>query len=161
ASGFGGFNCNLQLVGQSQGEGGDWSAATFKDGVHTCAYHATAYPTDPAGVSRNRVNPGVPVIDITDPTKPVRTTSLSTQAMLDPWESLRVNPRRKILGADDGANGAGGPEVDFYDLSGDCRFPQLISAVQVGTGADGGITPDMTPSGHEGAFSPDGLTYYV
>src|SRR5689334_15863076 len=31
ANGFKGFNCNLQLVGQYKGEGGDWSSATFKD----------------------------------------------------------------------------------------------------------------------------------
>ena len=29
ASGFKGNNCNLQLVGQYQGEGGNWSTATF------------------------------------------------------------------------------------------------------------------------------------
>ena len=41
--------------------------------------------------------------------------------MTDPWESLRVNDRRQILIADNGQNGGGGPEVDIYDLSGDCR----------------------------------------
>jgi len=111
ASGFNGFNCNLQLTGQLQGEGGDWSSASFKDGAgHTCAYYATAYPFDQNGNSRDRVNPGVPVIDITNPTKPVRTMSLTTKAMLDPWESLRVNPRRQVLGTDDGQNGNGSAE---------------------------------------------------
>ena len=97
ASGFKGFNCNLTLVGQSQNEGGNWSTASFTDGAgHTCAYHATAVP------NANRKNPGVPVIDITDRTKPLRVTSLTTPSMTDPWESLRVSTRRQILIADNG-----------------------------------------------------------
>src|SRR5690242_20139688 len=78
-SGFKGFNCNLSLVGQYQGEGGNWSAATFTDRAgRQCAYHSTGTPTP------SRTTPGVPVVDITDPTKPVRITSLTTKAMLDP-----------------------------------------------------------------------------
>ena len=156
ASGFKGFNCNLTLVGQSQNEGGNWSSATFTDGAgRTCAYHASAVP------NANRKNPGVPVIDITDRTKPLRVTSLTTPAMTDPWESLRVSTRRQILIADNGQNGGGGPEVDIYDLSGDCRSPQLMSTMAVGTGADGGMVLAKAPIGHEGNISPDGLTYYI
>jgi hypothetical protein len=156
ASGFKGFNCNLALVGQFQGEGGNWSTASFTDGAgHKCAYHASAVP------NANRVNPGVPVIDITDPTKALRTTSLTTPSMLDPWESLRINERRQFLVADNGQNGAGGPQVDLYDVSGDCRTPQLLSTVAVGTGTDGGVAAPQTPIGHEGDISPDGLTYYI
>ena len=32
-----------------------------------------------------RVNPGVPVIDITHPAQPVRVTSLTSTSMIDPW----------------------------------------------------------------------------
>ena len=156
ASGFKGFNCNLSLVGQSQNEGGNWSSATFTDGAgRSCAYHASA-----TGVA-TRVNPGVPVIDITDRANPMRVTSLTTPAMLDPWESLRVSERRQILIADNGQNGGGGPEVDIYDLSGDCRTPQLMATMTVGTGSDGGVTLAKVPVGHEGNISPDGLTYYI
>jgi hypothetical protein len=174
ASGFTGFNCNLTAVGQSQGEGANWSQGEFTDGAgRTCAYHSSAAPIDSAGNPRPRMNPGVPVIDISDPTKAVRTTSLTTPAMLDPWESLRVNPRRQLLVADNGQNGggyakSGGPQIDIYDLSGDCRFPQLLASVPVGTGADGGIlavmgapSPTGGPTGHEGSMAPDGLTYYI
>ena len=92
ATGFKGFNCNLSLVGQSQNEGGNWSSASFTDGAgRSCAYHASAVPNS------DRKNPGVPVIDITDRTKPLRVTSLTTPAMTDPWESLRVSTRRQIL----------------------------------------------------------------
>ena len=160
ASGFKGFNCNLTLVGQSLNEGGNWSTASFTDGAgHTCAYHATATPT-PA-----RVNPGVPVIDMTDRANPTRVESLDTASMVDPWESLRINARRQFLIGDNARDGAGGPEVDIYDVSGDCRSPQLMSTLAVGTGQDGGIVPvtavKPTPIGHEGNIAPDGLTYYV
>jgi hypothetical protein len=153
ASGFHGFNCNLQLVGQSRGDGANWQTAEFKDRAgHTCAYHGTAFTT------ANRTNVGVPVVDLTNPANPTPTAYLSTTSMLDPWESLKVNERRQLLGADNGHNGAGGPEVDFYDISGDCRSPQLLSSLPVGTGADGGVTAPII--GHEGSFAPDGLTYY-
>jgi hypothetical protein len=161
ASGFKGFNCNLKLVGQLQGEGGNWSAAAFTDRRgRRCAYHATSFPFTSAGVAIPRVHPGVPVIDITDPETPIRVTSLTTNAMLDPWESLRANPGREILAADDGRNGSGNSEIDIYDIS-RCDSPQLLTDALVGTGADGGITPTIVPTGHEGNFSPDGLTYYV
>src|SRR6202023_1775089 len=100
---------------------------------------------------------GVPVIDVTNPSKPITTGFLQTTSMLDPWESLKVNERRQLLGADNGHNGAAGPEVDFYDVSGDCRSPQLLSSLPVGTGADGGVTAPII--GHGGSFAPDGLKY--
>ena len=157
-AGFKGFHCNMELAGQLLGEGGGVSSATFKDNAgRTCAYHATTAPKP------GRVNPGVPVIDITDPTKPVRTMSLTTAAMIDPWESLRANPVRKMLFADSGVSttgtGGGGPEIDIYDLSADCRTPQLLTSTALTyTQADGTQAPI---NGHEGNISPDGMTYYV
>ena len=156
ASGFQGFNCNLTKVAQSQNEGGNWSAATFTDGAgNTCAYYSSAMP------NASRVHPGVPVIDMTDRSNPVRVTSLTTPSMMDSWESLRVNARRQFLIADNGQNGGGGPQVDLYDLSGDCRAPQLMASLAVGDGSDGGAVVSPTPTGHEGNLSPDGLTYYI
>lgn len=160
-AGYKGNNCNLELVGQFAGEGGNWSSATFKDSAgHHCAYYATASPKP------GRVNPGVPVIDITDPGKPVRTTSLTTPAMLGPWESLRANPIRQMLFADNNVDGtvpvvgpSGGPEIDIYDLSADCRTPQLLASTPLNYKAADGSMPPM--KGHEGNISPDGLTYYV
>jgi len=153
AAGFQGFNCNLQLVGQSRGDGANWQTTEFRDEHgHICAYHGTSFST------ANRTHLGVPVIDVTEPDAPTPTGYLTTTSMLDPWESLKVNERRQLLGADNGHNGGGGPEVDIYDVSGDCRFPQLLASAAVGTGTDGGTVAPVI--GHEGSWAPDGLTYY-
>jgi len=153
ATGFQGFNCNLKLVGQSRGDGANWQSAEFKDRMgHTCGYHGTAFTT------ANRTHLGVPTIDLTNADHPTPAGYLTSISMLDPWESLKVNAQRQLLAADNAHNGAGGPEVDIYDLSGDCREPQLLASVAVGTGTDGG---DIAPViGHEGSWAPDGLTYY-
>jgi hypothetical protein len=163
-SGFGGFNCNLKRVSQLQGEGASWSAATYTDKQgQTCFYHATmgATPIFNNPAAPPRINPGVPVINLSDPAHPVRVSSLTSTAMIDPWESLRVNVARGILAGDNGLGGAGGPELDLYDIATDCTRPQLLASVPVGTGTDGGVVPGTTPLGHEGGFSPDGLTYYI
>src|SRR3989442_461069 len=153
AAGFKGFNCNLQLIGQSRGDGANWQTAEFRDGQsRICAYHGTAFTT------LNRTHLGVHVIDITNGNAPTPTGYPTSVSMLDPWESLKTNARRKLLAADNGHNGGGGPEIDIYDLSGDCRFPQLLASVPVGTGADGGEVAPVI--GHEGSWAPDGLTYY-
>ncbi len=164
AAGFKGFNCNLELIGQSKGDGANWQSAEFRRGRgqgpdgQVCAYHGTASPTLSLP-GRNPANFGVSVIDITNPSAPTTTGHLQTISMLDPWESLKVNERRKLLGADNGQNGGGGPEVDIYDLSDDCRFPQLLASAPVGTGTDGsGVVQPII--GHEGSWVPDGLTYY-
>jgi hypothetical protein len=154
AAGFHGFNCNLALVGQSRGDGANWQSTEFRDEHHhVCAYHGTSFST------ANRTHLGVPVIDITDADDPTATGYLTTTSMLDPWESLKVNERRQLLAADNGHNGGGGPEIDIYDVSGDCRFPQLLSVVAVGK-ADGSTGLPLPVIGHEGSWAPDGLTYY-
>src|SRR3989442_1638934 len=153
AAGFRGFNCNLELIGQSRGDGANWQTAEYSEGAsRICAYHGTSFSTT------NRTHLGVPVIDITDASNPAPTGYLQTTSMLDPWESLKVNERRKLLAADNGANGGGGPEIDIYDISDDCRYPQLLASVKVGTGTDGGTVAPVL--GHEGSWAPDGLTYY-
>ena len=156
AIGFQGFNCNLELVGQVRGDGANWQSDEFREHRdefrgyqrdygnrrdHTCAYHGTAYATT-TGPTTGRTQIGVPVIDMTNPSAPAPTAYLTSISMLDPWESLKVNTPRELLGADNahnGGGGQGGPEVDFYDISVDCRYPQLLASVAVGTGTDGGV----------------------
>jgi hypothetical protein len=178
ASGFKGFSCNLRLIGQSRGDGANWQTAEFRDGKQKasakdkegdaegngnksgriCAYHGTASPTLS---SPGRTHLGVPVVDITSEGNPTPTAYLTTTSMLDPWESLKVNERRQLLAADNGQNGGGGSEVDIYDLSADCRFPQLLASIPIGTGTDGSAPAPVVPIGHEGSWAPDGLTYYI
>src|SRR5258705_5767768 len=159
AAGFKGFNCNLELVAQSQGDGANWQTAEYRDGHNrVCAYHGSASPSRSLP-GRNPATLGVPVIDVTEPSSPVRMGYLQTTSMLDPWESLKVNERRQLLAADNGQNGGGGPQVDIYDVSDDCRFPQLLATVAVGK-ADGSTGVPGVVTGHEGSWAPDGLTYY-
>ena len=169
AGGFQGFSCNLKLVGQVRGDGANWQTTEWREGrgknKKVCAYHGTAAPgfgpSSPLGppVSYPRTNYGVRVIDITNPASPINTAYLTTTAMLDPWESLKVNERRQVLAGVNAQNGGitvgdGGPEIDIYDVSGDCRFPQLLTSTPI-------VAPDGRPiTGHEGNWAPDGLTYY-
>ena len=146
-----GYNCNLDLVGQYAGEGASWQMAWFGD----CAYYDTAKTVGistndtPAGQRVGQVNPGVAVIDASDRTNPVATAFLATEAMLDPWESLKVHEQRGLIAAVDGAGSGGSNVFDIYDLSGDCRQPELLFSGSVGQAV-----------GHAGNFSPDGRFYY-
>jgi len=155
AAGFKGFSCNLQLVGQSKNEGGSWQHAFFVDAAgHKCSYY------DSSSATAGRTQRGVAVVDGSDSAHPVATTFLNTTAMLDPWESLKVNERRQLLGGVNALNGNGGPEIELYDISGDCRSPQLLTGAQVGLN-DGSGQYVAAVRGHEGNFAPDGLTYYA
>jgi hypothetical protein len=150
--GFAGFNCNLELIGQSRDEGAGWQAAFFTDlAGHVCSY----YDTSPS--RGDRTHTGVVVVDTTDLTHPTPSNYLTTEAMINPLESLKVNDRRQLLGAVNTLDGADGPEIELYDLSADCRFPRLVSHMPAvnGRGSKDAVRAD------EGSFSPDGLTYYA
>lgn len=125
-----GYSCNMRLVGHFPTT--TW--ASF-DVYRNCAY----LPRGPGAG-------GVLVLDISDPANPRPTDVLATPAMLDPWESLRVNAKRGLLVA------AGDPKpfIDVYDVRQDCRHPRLLSSKAI-----------LPAKGHEGWFDPDGLTYYV
>jgi uncharacterized protein (TIGR03382 family) len=130
------YNCNTDLIGHVQGEGASWQLAAWKN----CAYYDQA--NNPSGLQQ----PGTVVVDVSDPAHPVITDHLTDVAMNDPWESLKVNPARQLLG---GAQQPG-PGFAIYDLSGDCRHPVRKSSV---------VLPGSR--GHAGQWAPDGNTYYV
>jgi hypothetical protein len=130
-----GYSCNLEFVGQYQGTGASWQHAWYED----CAYYDTSFTG----------HDGVQVIDASDPANPKRTTNLVTPAMLDPWESLKVNEKRGLLGAVAGWNLGGPVFFDVYDVAGDCKQPAPLASV-----------PMNIPGGHEGNWAPDGMTYY-
>jgi len=130
-----GFNCNTDLVGQYQGEGASWQLTAWKN----CAYFDQR-------LNAAEANPGTVVVDVTDPAHPTPTQWLSDNAMLDPWESLKVNPARQLLAA--GQRPSTG--FSIYDISADCKHPVQKSFINI---------PGMF--GHTGQWAPDGNTYYV
>src|SRR6266550_4009118 len=134
----GGYNCNLELVGQFQGEG-----AFSQDGpayFDRCAYFATENRS-------GQQHRGVVVVDVSDPSHPVPTTYLDDNpAALNPHETLKVNEARKLLAVAEN----NGPGFAVYDLSADCRHPALKSSITL-----------PGSQAHMGGWAPDGKTYYV
>jgi hypothetical protein len=130
-----GFNCNVDLVGQYQGEGASWQLAAWKN----CAYFDQR-------LSPAESHPGVVVVDLSDPSHPTPSAWLSDAAMIDPWQSLKVNGARQLLGgAQRAATG-----FAIYDLAADCAHPVLKSSFNF----PGSI-------GHTGQWAPDGKTFYI
>jgi hypothetical protein len=142
-----GYQCNTEQVGH-EGESGGFRVYRYVDAAgHECAYYDTTLLVG----TQVLLGPsaGVAVLDMTDPAHPVRTTTLSTPAMLSPHESLNLNQKRGLLAAIDGSPATAPGVVDIYDVSGDCRAPVLKW-----TGPIGG-------AGHEATFAPDGNTFYT
>ena len=133
------YNCNLELVGQYQGEGNysQDGPAYFGD----CAYYGTDR------VTNLQQHLGMTVIDASDPQHPVASAFLdNTPAALAPHETPKVNAQRGLLAVGQFA----GPNFAVYDISADCRHPVLKASINM-PGAQG----------HMGAFAPDGRTYYL
>lgn len=142
-----GYRCNMELVGQYQGQGTTWVSQSFD----TCAYHSQSFPTSLA-----TDKPGVHVVDVRNPTKPILATRLTSPAFLgNTWESLKVNERRKLLAGVQVGPLLGAAFFDIYDIS-DCLHPRLLNSV----GTDE-LTLPANGLGHEGNFSPDGKTYWA
>ena len=106
-----GYNCNLEVVGQYQGEG-----AFSQDGpayADDCAYYATD------NITPQQKHHGVVVVDASDPRHPQPTAYLDdTPAILAPHETLKHNDRRHLLAAAE----FNGPGFAVYDTSADCRY---------------------------------------
>nr|WP_228566661.1 hypothetical protein [Nocardia sp. SYP-A9097] len=141
-----GYSCNITRLGQFTGRGGGITSTNFEH----CVYLGSFFPGDLIGASN-----GVQVLDVSDPANPVPTATLTEPAMLaGTWESLKVNPTRKLL------VGVGVPVmtgyglISVYDIS-DCAHPVLLNP---GPGTDLSMPVPLT--GHEGGFSPDGNTYW-
>lgn len=142
-----GFKCNTDLVGQFKGEGASWQLAAWKN----CAY----FDQRNVAMAPLLQNAGVVPVDVTNPASPQgNPTHLQDIAMIDPWESLKVNPARQLLaGGQRPLNGSAlnpGDGFSVYDISADCNNPALQSTVHL-----------PGSFGHTGQFTPDGLTYYI
>ena len=146
-----GYSCNLALVGQYQGTG----ASVVSPSTDTCAYMSTSGSLiDP--FQSLEPDPGVLVVNASNPAQPVLSTNLVGPSMLaGTWESLKVSEPRKLLGGVAVAGLVGGGFFDVYDVS-DCAHPVQANAI-AGTSLE---VPDNV-LGHEGNWSPDGLTYYA
>lgn len=142
-----GYRCNLELLGQYQGEGASWVSQSYGN----CAYVATRFPS-------TAKSPGVQVLDVSDPHSPRLVQNLTTPAMLAPWESLKVNPERGLLAAVYSPEpvGNGVAFFDVYDIKTDCRHPRLLNSVSTTE-----LTVPADVLGHEGNWAPDGRTYWA
>jgi hypothetical protein len=142
-----GYTCNLTDVGH-EGDSGGFQVHRYVDKHgHECAFYdgTSLFPTREAA---NKPG-GVVVLDMSNPAHPRRTTVLSTLAMRTPHESFRLNAKRGLLAAVAGSPATQVGVVDVYDASEDCRAPVFKSSLPLGI------------LGHEGAFSPDGKTYWA
>jgi hypothetical protein len=93
--------------------------------------------------------------DLTDPTKLRFTTNLTSAALFaGPWESMKTNERRGLLGGVAVGPGFDVAFFDVYDLNADCTQPQLQNSL-------GGLPVPANVIGHEGNWAPDGLTYWA
>jgi hypothetical protein len=146
-----GFTCNTELVGaytkpNAMGTVGGFKVERYVDAAgHDCAYYDTTlmFPTNALDAEG-----GVNVMDMSDPTKPTLTTRLLTPAMDTPHESLVLSQERGLLAAVAGNLTTNVGQIDIYDVSKDCRQPELRSSTPVGF------------LGHESGLSPDGRTFY-
>ena len=171
-AGFQGYNCNLTVASSvvpSRGTTMYEQFVTVKDRAgHVCGFQGSAPPF------LNMGKLGTVVVDMTDPNNLVETAILSTPAMLGPGEGIRAHAGRGLLVAahynPSPGTTAESHGFDIYDVGTDCRYPQLLSTtvnIPIDTSALPGFPgegkfPNPDPAyGHEGAISPDGLTYYI
>ncbi|MDP9141066.1 MAG: hypothetical protein M3O62_09775, partial [Pseudomonadota bacterium] len=146
-----GYTCNTELVGtfgtpNPIGTVGGFKVERYVDkSGRECAYYDTTllYPTNLLDLEA-----GVNVLDMSDPTNPVRTARLITPAMLSPHESLVVSQEGGVLAAVLGNPAFYPGAIDVYDLSEDCRYPVLRSTLGIGV------------LGHESGMAPDGKTFF-
>ena len=142
-----GYTCNMEKVGQHQGEG----AAIISAIAGHCAYIPTSY----AG-TRQKMQQGVQVIDVSQPAKPTWVRSLTTRAFqLGTWETLKTNPAGTMLAGAGVGLLFGADKLDLYDVS-DCTNPRLLN--KDASGLDSQTVKNLA---HEGEWSPDGRTYWT
>ena len=145
-----GYRCNAVELSH-HGETAGYHVYRYQDRAgHVCAYYDTTLLVGrDLEYSAYRHGPGVVVLDMSNPRKPVQTDLLSSAAMVTPHESLRLNQKRGLLVAVAGLPVTLPGELDVYDVNKDCRTPTLLSTTPTGL------------LGHESGFAPDGMTYWT
>jgi hypothetical protein len=146
-----GWTCNTSLVGQYPGMAGGFRTWRYTDPAgHVCAFYDTSAQAPLTILSAaGGPSPGVAVLDMSDPANPKLTATLTDIVMVSPHESLVLNAKRGLLAADMGNAAVFPGLMSIYDVSQDCRHPQLQSTFLA------------TRFGHEGGFSPDGKTFWI
>src|ERR1700712_462053 len=144
-----GYRCNTAQVAH-QGTTGGFKVERYVDPAgHTCAFYDSTllFPKDT--LMQAVTGLGVVVLDMSNPNAPVKTAQLTSPAMLSPHESLLLNSKRGLLGAELGNPAANVSILDLYDVKADCRHPKELSSTPTGG------------FGHESGFAPDGRTFYI
>jgi hypothetical protein len=151
-----GYTCNTELVGHfgepgaTGGAAGGYKVERYVDAAgRECAYFDSTLLFPLNAANPGQFPTGTIVLDMSDPSHPLRTTTLVTPAMQTPHESMVLNPARGLLAAVMGNPTAYPGIIDVYDVSGDCRNPALRSVSPAGI------------LGHESGFAPDGRTFYA
>jgi hypothetical protein len=144
-----GLWCNMRQIAH-QGVSGGFKVFHYVDKRgRECAFYDTAlvFPANAANLNSSSL--GVAVLDMSNPAKPVQTDTLVEPPMLSPHESLALNKKRGLLAAVSGNPSTYPGWVSVYDVSNDCRHPELQSSAP------------LARLGHESGFSEDGLTFYA
>lgn len=143
-----GYTCNTKELAHEGGSGGFKVLRYTDEQGNTCAFYDNTliFPRDV--VNNLSTGQGTVVLDMSRPRRPVRTTTLDSPAMVSPHETLLVNRKRGLLAAVLGTAATYPGVLDVYDVSQDCRDPQLLSSTLSGV------------LGHESGWSNDGLTFY-
>ena len=144
-----GYRCNTEQAAH-RGDTGGFKVQRYRDeSGHVCAYYDSTllFPKD---VLMNAAKGlGVIVLDMSNPSRPKKVGELVSPAMQSPHESVLVNAKRGLLGAVLGNAATNAGIFDLYDVSQDCRHPQLLSS-----------TPTAV-LGHESGWAPDGKTFWA
>src|SRR4051794_16161439 len=123
-----GYRCNTVQVAH-QGASGGFKVERYVDNAgHVCAFYDSTlfFPKDTLMQAVQGL--GVVVLDMSNPAKPVKTDQLTSPAMLSPHESLLLNTKRGLLGAELGNPATYAAILDLYDVRTDCRHPKLLSS---------------------------------
>jgi hypothetical protein len=144
-----GLNCNIKLIGHQGTEGGFKVFRYVDPHGHVCGYYDQTLMLPLNALNPGAGSEGVAVLDMSHPSHPVKTDTLTTPPMLSPHESLNMNARRGLLAAVNGNLTTEPGFVAVYSLKPDCRHPVLDA-----------LGP-YARFGHESGFSSDGKTFYA
>lgn len=146
-----GYTCNTRLVAHQGSSGGFKTLRYVDDAGHVCAFYDSTllFPRDVVNNLLTQEGLGVVVLDMSRPSRPVRTATLTTPAMLSPHESLLLHRGRGLLAGVLGTAATYPGVLDVYDVRSDCRHPTLLSSTLSGV------------LGHESGWSHDGKTFYT